>query len=258
MALLWEKTFRGTRYQVRTAGHTHRLYTDGVFHSAFNARQPVTGDIWDLLTLPAFLFSAAQIRRVLVLGVGGGAVIRQLRHFCGAIELVGVERDPVHLYIAERFFKATGDGVRLFQADATQWIKGYSGPPFDLVIDDLFGANKGEPVRAVEADPSWFRFLLKRVSAGGTLAVNFATPAEFERCGYFRDARVRKCFRSAFKTTVPQNENVVGVFARMSASASRLRENLLATPELATALRNKKLCYRIRALSRRTSQAGST
>ncbi|MDH3638830.1 MAG: oxidoreductase [Gammaproteobacteria bacterium] len=248
MAVLWEKKCGGTHYQVRTAGRTHRLYTDGVFHSAFNPRQPVTGDIWDLLALPAFLFSPGQVRRVLLLGVGGGAVIRQLQHFCGAIEVVGVERDPMHLYIAERFFKAAGAGVLLQQDDARTWIKDYSGPPFDLVIDDLFGADKGEPVRAVEADAAWFRVLLRRVSAGGTLAINFGDGAEFERCGYFSDARIRNCFRSAFKTTLPKNENLVGVFARKVVSASRLRRNLLATPEFATALRNKKLCYRIRAL----------
>ncbi len=248
MVVLWEKKSGGTHYQVRSAGYTRRLYTDGVFHTAFNPRRPVTGDIWDLLTLPAFLSSIALIRRVLVLGVGGGAVIRQLRHFAGGVQITGVEVDPVHLYVAERFFEVGGDGVCLVEADAKEWLTRYSGPPFDLVIDDLFGGRRGEPIRVIEADAAWFRLLLKRISGDGTLAVNFATAGEFERCAYFSDARVRKCFQAAFKTTVVQNENVVGMFARKSASASRLRRNLLATPEFASALRSKKLAYRIRAV----------
>ncbi len=248
MAVLWEKRSGGTHYQVRSAGHSRRLYTDGVFHSAYNARQPVTGDIWDLLMLPAFLFRADRVRRILLLGVGGGAVVGLFRRYCAGCEIIGVERDRVHLYVAERFFGATGEGVDLHHAEATSWLDGYTGAPFDLIVDDLFGASQGEPVRAVDADAAWFRRLLAHLSTGGTLVVNFAHRAEFERCGFFRHARVRACFRSAFSTTLPRNENVVGVFARPAASASRLRKNLLAHPALAAALSSKRLAYRIRSV----------
>ena len=52
MALLWERRVEGTLYQVRSAGRTRRLYTNGVFHSQYNPVRPVTGSVWDLLLLP--------------------------------------------------------------------------------------------------------------------------------------------------------------------------------------------------------------
>lgn len=75
MAVLWEKHVDGVRYQVRAAGRTRRFYTDGVFHSQYNPLNPVTGHVWDLLMIPAFFYATGSVGRVLVLGVGGGAVI---------------------------------------------------------------------------------------------------------------------------------------------------------------------------------------
>ncbi|MEJ2060857.1 MAG: class I SAM-dependent methyltransferase, partial [Gammaproteobacteria bacterium] len=100
MAVLWEKRSGGRHYEVRGAGATRRLYTDGVFHSQFSPRRPLTGSIWDLLLLPAYFHDPSDIRRVLVLGVGGGTVIRQFQHFIAPECIEGVELNPVHLTVA--------------------------------------------------------------------------------------------------------------------------------------------------------------
>ena len=49
MAIVWQDTRDGTHYQVRTAGKTLRLYTDGVLHSQYNPVKRLTGSVWDLL-----------------------------------------------------------------------------------------------------------------------------------------------------------------------------------------------------------------
>ena len=138
MSLLWEKRTAGAHYQVRQAGRSLRLYTNGVFHSQYNPRRPVTGSVWDLLWLPAFFYPPDKLQRILVLGVGGGAVIRHLRRFIQPEKIVGVELSKIHLSIARRFFGIGGDDVELYQADAVDWVERYSGPPFDMIIDDLF------------------------------------------------------------------------------------------------------------------------
>ncbi len=150
MAVLWEKRVNGVSYEVRTAGRTRRLYSDGVFHSQYNPARPVTGHVWDLLMIPAFFHAPGSVRRVLVLGVGGGAVIALLQRFVAPRAMVGVELNPLHLFVARRFFGITQRSVHLVRADARTWIRDYDGPPFDMIIDDLFGEQNGEPVRAVE------------------------------------------------------------------------------------------------------------
>ncbi len=143
MTVVWDKHVDGVRYQVRTAGRTHRLYTNGVFHSQYNPANPVTGHVWDLLMVPAFFRAIGSVRRVLVLGVGGGAVIGLLRRFVVPDAIVGVELNPLHLFVARRFFGVGQQAARLVQADAVRWARDYPGPPFDMIVDDLFGEQNG-------------------------------------------------------------------------------------------------------------------
>ena len=71
MAVLFEKVANGRVYQVRSAGNSRRLYTDGVFHSQYNPNHIITGSVWDLLFLPSQFYAKGALKRVLVLGVGG-------------------------------------------------------------------------------------------------------------------------------------------------------------------------------------------
>lgn len=245
MAILWSREVDGVLYEVRTAGQTRRLYTDGVFHSQFNPARPVGGSVWDLLMLPAFFLPS--VRRVLVLGVGGGAVIRMLQHFVSPERIVGVELNPIHLTIARRFFGVGGPGVELHQADAVEWMREYRGEPFDLIIDDLFGGCAGEPERAVVADAPWVRTLLRPLAPGGALVMNFATTEELGHAWY-GSAETRRRFKAGFRLSTAQNENAVGVFLRRPAESASLRRRLAGVPGLDPARRSTRLRYCIRRL----------
>ena len=52
MAILWSQRVGDTRYEVRAAGSSLRLYNNGILHSQFSERCPATGSVWDLLWLP--------------------------------------------------------------------------------------------------------------------------------------------------------------------------------------------------------------
>ncbi|UCE90468.1 MAG: methyltransferase domain-containing protein [Pseudomonadota bacterium] len=248
MAILWQRSINGRQYEVRSAGNTRRLYTDGVFHSQFNPRNPLCGGVWDLLLLPALFSSSGAIQRVLVLGVGGGAVIHQLARHVTPREIVGIELNPVHLTIARRFFGLARRNVALVQADARRWLRDYDGPPFDLIIDDLYGEQDGEPLRAVAANAPWFTLLHRRLSAHGTLVFNFVSRDALRRCGYFVDRRVSRRFRSAWQFTTPLHENRVAAFLRGESYARVLRNNLKAAPGLGNALATGRLRYCARAM----------
>ena len=219
MALLWSQQDSDTRYEVRTAGNSRRLYTNGVLHSQYNPRQPVTGSVWDLLTLPAF-FAPQSAHRILMLGVGGGAVIRQLNHFLMPQCIIGVERDRVHLDVAQRYFDVAAPNVKLY----------------------------GEPQRAVTANSSWLFQLRRLLAPDGLLVANFASMQELKSCAWFRDARIRHNFPSAFAFTAPSFANAVAAFLRTHSDSAQLRRHLTGIPILARALRSGRLNYRIRRL----------
>ena len=248
MAILWSKTLNGTHYQVRTAGRSRRLYTDGVFHSQYHPKRAYAGGVWDLLMLPALFYAPQKIQRVLVLGVGGGAVIHQLKRHIKPRCIVGVELNPVHLYVAKHFFAVDKNVAQLHQADAITWLKNYQGPPFDMIIEDLFGEKDGEPVRAIAPEAPWFRLLARNLTAHGLLVMNFLDKESLRECAWFHHAASRKKFKHAFMFTLKLYDNAVAAYLKVAPDSEGLRESVLQQPGLGSAVKSDKLQYRMRVL----------
>ena len=248
MAIVWVKTTGDTHFEVRRAGRSVRLYTNGVFHSQFNPANPITGTVWNLLLLPAFFRPVAENRRVLVLGVGGGAVIRLLHRFVRSAQILGVELDPTHIYIARRFFGITTEVAELVEADAADWLRRYQGPKFDLIIDDLFGEKDAEPIRTVKADRVWLRRLASNLASDGVMVMNFISMRMLREAGRTLQQTVPSRFASAFSLSLPGYENAVGAFTTEARDAKQLRR-LLKTSGVKDAIRLSRLPYRIRRLS---------
>ena len=275
MALVWRKQQKETLFEVRSAGKSMRLYTNGVFHSQYNPLQPVSGGIWDLLLLPVFFYPDNQLKRILVLGVGGGAVLRQLNHFAGPDIIVGVELNPVHINIAKRFFgirrylpqstaltkirqsKAEHNTankknnirnktrIELYQADAIEWMNNYRGPPFDVIIDDLFSDSDGEPQRAVSANSVWASRLLSHLSPGGLLTINFVSRAESRASAFFHKKYLQKQITSAFEFSSPRYENVILALTGTESSREVLKKNLSRFRELDPRRKSSRLQFRV-------------
>ncbi|BFM20370.1 methyltransferase domain-containing protein [Gilvimarinus japonicus] len=203
----------GHHYRVCRAGQSLRLYTDGVFHTQYHPKREFDGSLWDLLWLPSVALSNQSVRRILVLGVGGGAVICALRKRYPRALIIGVDINPVHLTIARRFFRAGGPNTLLIEADALAFMQFYAGPAFDLVIDDLFAAQEGEPTRVVALTPAWSRQLCRALTAQGLLLVNFAAASELRAA--WQVLRDDPCyFAGALEWSHRRYENRIGAFYR--------------------------------------------
>lgn len=212
MTTLWEHERDGTRYSVRSAGASIRLYSNGVFHSQWNPDRPFAGGVWDCLGLPLLYRSIATTRRVLLLGVGGGAVIRQLERLAPAAAVTGVELDPVHLEVARRWFGVGEESAAtLVEGDAIAWLRGYRGEPFDLIVDDLFGHANGEPERARALTSDWIATLRDASEVGGLVVVNCVDGRELKAAA---PAFADEGFGHAHRWSQPGYENAIGVFAR--------------------------------------------
>lgn len=246
MALVWSKSVEGKHYEVRSAGKTRRLYTNKVCHSQYHPESNVTGSVWDLLSIPVFFCNAKDINRVLVLGVGGGAVLRQLNTWFKPDEIIGVELDAIHLSIAKRFFNLKQNNMHLYEANAKDWLLAYEGEAFDVIIEDMFTEINGEPVRPIIASAKWINTLLEKLKNNGMLILNFASLEEFNSSAVMLNKTLNKKFKSIFKLTTPGLDNHIAVYSRLEFKTKQLRERLLLMPELASALHSKKLKYRIR------------
>ena len=248
MAVVWQKNIAGKCYEVRGAGQTRRLYTDGVFHSQYNPKRSLTGNVWDLLSLPSFFLAPDQLRRVLVLGVGGGTVIRQLRQWYPGVQVTGIELNPTHLYIARRFFDLDDPAISLIEADAIAWMQDYAGAPFDLIVDDLFFEEDGEPCRAVNADRAWLRTLTAALSPHGMLSMNFISSSDLRDSAVFHSKRLQARLKIAYRFMTPLYENNIGVFLSQPQTLNQWQQHIASDKSLHAEFTEKRGKYQIRKL----------
>lgn len=214
MAQLWSSTKDGCAYEVRSAGQSVRLYTNGVFHSQWNPNRLMGDAIWDLQVIAGFRVAAGlgkdEPLRALVLGVGGGAVIRQLLGLFWVQSIHGVDLDATHLKIARRWFGlSTRRNVSLVAADAIDWVESYRGPKFHLIIDDLFGHTGTDVSRSVVFSDDWAQRLNGLLESDGALVVNTASNREFREVCHRLETEVASCGDTALgiRLAHPRYEN---------------------------------------------------
>lgn len=250
LATIWQRRHQGQHYEVRTAGHSIRLYKDGVLHSQFNEESPVTGQVWDLLMLPAFFYPENSIQRILVLGVGGGTVIRQLDLFFQPKEIIGVDLDPIHLSIAKRFFGLNKKHITLQCDDAIHWLKSYKGPPFDMIIEDIFTEEDGEPIRAMPVNDAWARRILRNLGPQGLAVLNFTSAAEAKQCAFVATPKIADKLQSSFLLATLRNANIVAAFLKRKSTTQELSEKLASIPALDQSKKSARLHYKIHELKK--------
>ncbi|MEE9343671.1 MAG: class I SAM-dependent methyltransferase [Gammaproteobacteria bacterium] len=243
---MWQTVKNKTRYEVRSAGNTRRLYTNGVLHTQYNPEKAVTGNIWDLLFLPALLRPDATIKRILILGVGGGAVVNLLNRYIQPNRVIGVDLSKIHLRIARDFFSVKGANIQLIRANAVDWVSRYRGQPFDYIVEDLFVDEEGEPVRAVEMDKTWAARLFRILNKEGVLVMNFESTAELKKSALFTCEAVNKSLHSLLVLKSPQNENSVAVLSRKPLHIPDLLQRIRKIPRLDAAYKSAQLRYSIR------------
>lgn len=79
-----------------------------------------------------------QPRRVLIVGLGGGAMVRFLTHHEPALTIDAVEIDPAVVRLADQYFGVRSAGpVRVHTADAVAFIES-AADRYDLILMDAF------------------------------------------------------------------------------------------------------------------------
>jgi len=249
MSVLHRVEAGGRTIEVRSAGRTRRLYVDGVFHSAWNSARPLTGAIWDHLALPTFLVAEQGARTALVLGVGGGAALRMLADLTTPDRLVGVELDATLLDIGREWFGLDETGADLVHADAARWVADHSRERFDLIVDDIFGEEDGEPLRpAGFDDAAWWRRLAAMLSPGGVLVVNHVFLDDLFDSDLCQDDVFFDLFPAAVYFRCDEYENAASALMTQPISTGTFRARLAAHPALSSASAKKLQRFSIHSL----------
>jgi spermidine synthase len=119
---------------------------------------------------------APHPRRVLIVGLGGGAMVRFLTHHEPQLQIDAVEIDPAVVRVADGYFGVrSGGNVRVHTADAVAFVES-TADRYDLILMDAFlRPSSGTDATGVPSGLKTLAFLdrLKRTLApGGVVAFN--------------------------------------------------------------------------------------
>jgi spermidine synthase len=116
---------------------------------------------------------APQLRRVLMVGLGGGTFTTLLHRARPDLVIDAVEIDPAVVAAARCCFGLREDDrYRVHVADAAAWLASDAGR-YDYVFLDAYA---GEDIPAAIASPAFFAAVRARLAPGGVVAINVAEP----------------------------------------------------------------------------------
>jgi spermidine synthase len=210
-------------------GETLELRVDGSFASLYRAETPLTGSVWDALATPLLALPPARLRRVLILGLGGGSAARLARALAPRARIVGVEIDPQVVALARRWFGLGELALEVVQADAERYLA-RARERFDAVLEDVFVG----PGRAVRK-PDWMlehglARAAARLAHGGVLASNALDEAPAVA------RTLAALFPSVLRIDVAEFDNRILVGGPAGLSARALRAAVAASPILSPTL----------------------
>lgn len=139
------------------------------------------------------------IRRVLMIGLGGGTAAKQFSRFYPEARIDVVEVDPLVVRVAQRFFDVhAGERLRIHTGDGRTFLK-HSSERWDLVIVDAYTTNRyGDTMPAHLATREFFQEVAAHLADGGVLHFH---------CAFFRspllpaiDRTIRDVFPSVLRT----------------------------------------------------------
>ncbi|MBM3345304.1 MAG: methyltransferase domain-containing protein [Betaproteobacteria bacterium] len=114
-----------------------------------------------------------HVRRVLVVGLGGGSLPSFLRKQYPAAEIDAVDIDPVVIEVAKEFFEFREDGrMRAHLADGRGFIEA-ARRPYDVIFLDAFGSDS-VPERLTTVE--FLRAVRQALTPGGVVVGNIWGP----------------------------------------------------------------------------------
>ncbi len=124
-----------------------------------------------LVALGFFADPQKELRRVAMIGLGGGAWTRFFHARRPGLVFHSVDIDPVVVAVARQFFGVRDTATyRSYAQDGRRFLR-EAKQPYDLIVLDAFDASANVPPQLVSVE--FFKLIRQRLTPGGVLAMNF-------------------------------------------------------------------------------------
>ncbi len=227
---VWERL---DGYDFEVAGGTHAMWSLG---------RVLTGFAWDAITAAVLLRSGPLPRSVLMLGLGGGTGVRQIRHLLPKARITAVEIDAKMVELGRRYMHLEELAIEVVIGDAYEFLDRTSDV-FDVVVDDVYLGSGEDVSRPVDYNERLMDRLLSCASSRGTVVTNLVTGEGHRRV----QRAVRQTFRERFpsvrvvKPAKGFNETIVGGDALCGSDRVRQFDSSFDSPKDAQFWRRVKV-----------------
>jgi spermidine synthase len=170
------------------------VFDEGLGIESFYSKEGIlTGSFYDYFNLlPALINKPGQ--KVLIIGLAGGTMARQLRHFFGDLEIDGVEIDQKVVEVAKDYFGLDELDVNVFVQDGRSFLR-QSQKIYDLIIVDAFRNELYIPWTMTTEE--FWRSAENHLSEDGLLAINVNASADSELLASIANTQA-KVFRHVY------------------------------------------------------------
>ncbi|MDF3128299.1 fused MFS/spermidine synthase [Kiritimatiellaeota bacterium B1221] len=201
----------------------------GATHATWHPVRLMTGHAWDAITA-ATLLHPAPIQNLLMLGLGGGTVLRQLRHFLPDAEFTAVEIDGEMIRLARKYMELDQTGVEVVHGDAFAFLETHTGK-YDVIIDDLYRCGESDVERPAPVNAEQLKQHTRLLHSDGSLMMNFVVG----RGHHSMHRSARKAYENTFSSIRAirpphsHNEVLAGTLSPLPLKGSRALRKVDAT-----------------------------
>ena len=172
----------------------------------------------DLFNVGAEVVAAKDI---LVLGMAGGASVRQFQQYFPEAKIDAVEIDPKIVEIAkEKFEISESEKLKIYIDDARPFLV-KSGKKYDLIEVDLFQGSPYIPFYVLTRE--FFKNINNSLSEGGVMVMNLYAPAKKEITGPALTT-IAAAFPSVYE--IPIGDNLLVLATKTKMSVEEVREKI--------------------------------
>lgn len=152
--------------EVREVSGRRRLYIGGYPQSQSSYRRD-----WRTILRKAGVDRLGQ-PDILVLGLGGGDVIKLLQKMIGGASITAVELEGAVIEVAKKYFGVLkSPKLKIVLADANKYLEN-NGVKYDLVVVDLYS---GDDVSAFVTTTEFLKHVAKSLNSSGKVIINYAS-----------------------------------------------------------------------------------
>ncbi len=163
---------------------------------------PYIRKLWEKAFNQFRLHDVVGVKRILVLGLGGGTVIELLAKRYPTAAVTAVDIDSTMISIAKQYF---GIGklpnVRLIQADAKAFVT-KTMKPFDLIVIDLFF---GRNIPTFVETKQFYQTIKRVLRDKGTVILNYLREQEYQRKSDSLLLKLKAVFRDVDDFSIANN-----------------------------------------------------